>query len=71
MRKRPAVPALAAALALLCSACAGTPAEHTYWLKNSATGTYSAHRTYTEPSPEEIEELGLVTELPEGAKTTD
>ena len=71
MRKRHAVSALAAALALFCSACAETPAERTYWLKNSVTGTYSAHRARVELSPEEIKDLGLVTELPEGATTTD
>ncbi len=71
MKNRLFVPAIAAVAAIFCSACAETPAEHTYWLKNSATGTYSAHRARVELSPAEMTELGLVAELPENAKTTD
>lgn len=71
MKKHLPVPAIAAICAIFCSACAETPAEHTYWLKNSSTGTYSAHRARVELSPAEMDELGLVEDLPEDAKTTD
>lgn len=71
MKKHLPVPAIAAIAAIFCSACAETPAERTYWLKNSATGTYSAHRARVELSPAEMNDLGLVEELPDGAKTTD
>lgn len=71
MKKRFAVPAIFAALALFGAGCAGSPAVHTYWLKNSSSGTYSRHDSYVELSPEEIRELGLTTELPADAKTTD
>lgn len=58
-------------MAMLGSGCAGELPSHTYWLKNQATGTYSAHRTYSELSDDEVKELGLVTELPADAKTID
>ena len=63
------VPALF--VALLFSGCAGNPTQHTYWLKNPTTGTYSAHRTYSALNNDEIRELGLVKELPADAKTID
>ncbi|MBQ7332091.1 MAG: hypothetical protein IJW39_02450 [Opitutales bacterium] len=65
------VPALAAIAISLLSGCAGNPQQHTYWLKNSTTGTYSAHRTYSPLTNDEINELGLVRELPANAKTVD
>lgn len=71
MKKRFAAAAIFAALALFGAGCAGSPAVHTYWLKNSSSGTYSRHDSYTELSTEEIKALGLTAELPAGAKTTD
>lgn len=53
------------------SGCTGNPTQHTYWLKNPTTGTYSAHRTYSPLHNDEIRELGLVKELPADAKTID
>ncbi len=70
-KKSLVVPALAALVPLLCSACAGNPDAHTYWLKNSTTGAYSAHVTYHPLSSDEIRELGLVEELPPDAKTIE
>lgn len=71
MKKRFAAAAIFAALALFGAGCAGSPAVHTYWLKNPSTGTYSRHESYAELSPEEIKALGLTTELPADAKTAD
>lgn len=70
-KKSLVVTALAALVPLLCSACAGNPDAHTYWLKNSTTGAYSAHVTYSPLSSDEIRELGLVEELPPDAKTIE
>lgn len=57
--------------ALFCGGCAGELPAHTYWLENTATGTYTTHRTYTPLSEDEIQELNLVTELPADAKVID
>lgn len=65
------IPLFFAFSAIVFSGCAGTPETHTYWLKNEKTGTYSKHATYSRLSADEIRELGLVKELPEGAKTID
>ncbi len=65
------VPAIFALTLALFSGCAGNPPQHTYWLKNRTTGIYTAHRTYSPLTTDEIEELGLVTELPQDAKAID
>lgn len=63
--------AIGFAVAFLCFGCASAPKEHTYWLENKTTGTFTAHRTFSPLSPDEISELGFVEKLPEGAKVVD
>lgn len=70
-RKKIVVPAFFAIAIFLLSGCAGNPPQHTYWLQNPVTGTYSAHRTYSALSSDEVRELGLVKELPAGARVID
>lgn len=70
MKKTFAVFAVFCAVAFS-AGCAGNPPVHTYWLENKATGTFTAHHTYTALSPDEIAELGFVEKLPAGAKVID
>jgi len=61
----------ACVIALFAFGCASAPDERTYWLENKSTGTFTAHRTRTPLSADEIAELGFVEKLPEGAKVID
>ena len=60
-----------AATPLVFAACSTPPAQHTYWLQNPNTGTYTPHKTYSALSDDEIRELGLVKTLPEGARVSE
>lgn len=62
---------IALAGTLACAGCASSAPEYTYWLRDSATGIYTPHRTFTALSDEELAELGLVSELPADAKISE
>lgn len=51
--------------------CAASDPEFTYWLRDSATGFYTPHRTFTALSDKELAELGLVSTLPADAQVSE